>query len=163
MKKVIPNLLSALRLVLIPFLLWAIQINATSFCVGLILLAMVSDLLDGFLARRWQVASRRGTFVDALADFLFLFSGFLALAWMGVVPWWFLLLLLLSFAHFIEGLWRETPYDPIGKYIGAYLYGFLLLIFLVPNPWLHQLLLVIGTGYLLLILIYRQIRAGRKE
>lgn len=163
LKKNFPNLLSTLRVIIIPFLVWTIQEEAYSVTIVLILTAMASDLLDGYLARKWKVASQRGIFVDAVADFLFLFSGFVALYWQQSLPWWFLVLLLLSFAHFIEGVWRKQPYDPIGKYLGSYLYVFLLLTFFIADEVLDQCLLIIGTVYILVVLAFRLMRGFKKK
>ncbi len=162
-RKAIPNCLSTLRIGLIPFLVWAIQLDTRAVAIVLIIIAMISDALDGYLARKWKVASQRGLFVDAVADFLFLFSGFMTLYWRESLPWWFLLLLLLSFAHFIEGVWRKQPYDPVGKYLGAYLYVFLLLEFLIAEKAVHQVLLVLGTVYILVVLTFRLMRDNREK
>lgn len=42
-----------------------------SFALGIALLALCTDFLDGFLARRWRVASQMGYFIDGLSDKVF--------------------------------------------------------------------------------------------
>jgi len=65
----IPNIISILRVPLaLLFLKQDILIRATA-----IVLAMVSDGLDGFLARRYQLSSRLGTLLDPLTDRFFIF------------------------------------------------------------------------------------------
>ncbi|MGD2118700.1 MAG: CDP-diacylglycerol--glycerol-3-phosphate 3-phosphatidyltransferase [Chromatiales bacterium] len=67
----IPNLLTFLRILLIPFfvgsfylpLSWADQLAAVLFA-----LAAWTDWLDGYLARRWQQTSTLGAFLDPVAD-----------------------------------------------------------------------------------------------
>jgi CDP-diacylglycerol---glycerol-3-phosphate 3-phosphatidyltransferase len=74
MYRLIPNLLSTIRLVLAPCLF----ICPSQWRILLLLIAVVSDFLDGFLARRWNVISPFGTFVDPIGDKA------LALAFVGV-------------------------------------------------------------------------------
>ena len=71
MKWTIPNILTLLRIILIPVLvvvfyvpsLWSYQISAVVFG-----LAAVTDWLDGYLARRWDQTSAFGAFLDPVAD-----------------------------------------------------------------------------------------------
>ncbi len=71
MKWTIPNILTLLRIVLIPVLVvvfyiqgqWTYQVSAAIFG-----LAAVSDWLDGYLARRWEQTSAFGAFLDPVAD-----------------------------------------------------------------------------------------------
>ncbi|MEN8160061.1 MAG: CDP-alcohol phosphatidyltransferase family protein [Myxococcota bacterium] len=65
----IPNALSALRLVLAPVLLWlAWTGRATPFLVTLAV-SLLSDLVDGWLARRFDQATALGTLLDSWGDF----------------------------------------------------------------------------------------------
>jgi CDP-diacylglycerol---glycerol-3-phosphate 3-phosphatidyltransferase len=64
MKAVIPNLLSSLRIGLVP----AIIFLNPSWRLPLLVIAMVTDFLDGFLARRWAVISKIGTIIDPIGD-----------------------------------------------------------------------------------------------
>ena len=71
MKWTIPNILTLLRILLIPVLVvvfyvpstWSYQISAVVFG-----LAAVTDWLDGYLARRWEQTSAFGAFLDPVAD-----------------------------------------------------------------------------------------------
>ena len=68
----IPDLLSASRIVLcIPLLL--VDTITVPFCI-FYLIAGITDMLDGFLARRWGVESKFGARLDSLADFLFVLA-----------------------------------------------------------------------------------------
>ncbi len=66
---------------------------AVAFCQERILLrlliicgAMISDVLDGYLARRYRVASRFGSMIDPLTDKIFIFVCVGALFWEGALP-----------------------------------------------------------------------------
>ena len=79
--KRIPNLLSALRIALcLPLLL--VDAMTVPFWV-LYLIAGLTDMLDGILARRWGVESKFGARLDSLADFVFvLVAGYKLFPWL---------------------------------------------------------------------------------
>ena len=79
--KRIPNLLSASRIALcLPLLM--VDAMTTPFWV-LYLIAGLTDILDGFLARRWGVESKFGAKLDSLADFVFvLVVGYKLFPWL---------------------------------------------------------------------------------
>lgn len=65
----IPNLISLTRLLVILPGLWVLAIKEHTVWVGiLILVALISDILDGYLARKWHQASDLGARLDSLAD-----------------------------------------------------------------------------------------------
>ena len=65
----IPNLLSLLRLVLIPFYAFVyLKTNRNDLAAALLVLSCLTDLLDGFIARRYHSISDLGKFLDPLAD-----------------------------------------------------------------------------------------------
>ena len=79
--KRIPNLLSMLRIVLcLPLLL----VDAMTLPFGVLyLIAGLTDILDGLLARRWGVESKFGARLDSLADFVFvLVVGYKLFPWL---------------------------------------------------------------------------------
>lgn len=65
----VPNILSLMR---IPLAFFFFSENVIVRCIA-VLLAMVSDGLDGYLARRYNVCSKLGTVIDPLADKFFVF------------------------------------------------------------------------------------------
>jgi len=85
----IPNLLSFLRILLVPVFVWLIVDHDTTF-VGLLLFAVVAstDWIDGFLARRLGQVSELGKVLDPTADRLAMAAGLVALAVRGAFPWW---------------------------------------------------------------------------
>ncbi len=60
---------------------------------AIFLLIEISDLLDGYLARRWNQESELGKVLDPLADTLCRLTYFIALAGAGILPLWMLLVL----------------------------------------------------------------------
>jgi cardiolipin synthase (CMP-forming) len=90
----IPNLLSASRLALAPFvfvLLWRREYSAA---LTLLVIAGVTDLLDGLFARRFGAASKLGAYLDPIADKVLLSGIFLTMALDGAIEPWLAILVL---------------------------------------------------------------------
>jgi cardiolipin synthase len=84
----LPNVLSALRLLLVPVFLWAILTERDALALVLLALSGITDWLDGKIARRYGLISRVGQLLDPVADRLFIVSTLLGLAWREIIPWW---------------------------------------------------------------------------
>ena len=83
----IPNLLSLLRILSIPLLIIALFHWSTGLFLLLLIVAALTDLADGFLARRLNQVTKSGAMLDTAADRLFAVSLFIALAVMhGLQP-----------------------------------------------------------------------------
>ena len=79
--RTLPNLLTCLRLLLIPFLVASYYLPSAPYlaCATVILVATATDILDGYLARRWQVTSLTGAVLDPVADKLITVTSLLLL------------------------------------------------------------------------------------
>jgi len=86
----VPNILSTLRLILAGVFPFAPE----PVWLWLIIGSGVSDVLDGWIARRWQVQSRQGAILDAVADKLFILVALLTIALAGKFSWWWVPFLL---------------------------------------------------------------------
>ena len=64
----IPNLLSLLRLLLIPVVVFLVARGHNTAALLLILFGMVTDILDGYLARRLNQVTELGKIIDPLGD-----------------------------------------------------------------------------------------------
>jgi len=84
----IPNLITLTRLLLVPVAVVMIVSQAWSLAFAAFAIAGLSDGLDGFIARRFDMRSELGAYLDALADKALLMSIFIALAAALVVPVW---------------------------------------------------------------------------
>jgi CDP-diacylglycerol--glycerol-3-phosphate 3-phosphatidyltransferase len=95
--------LTALRLISIPPFVWLVLTPGQAAALGaaaLFVLAIVTDLLDGRVARRRGSASAAGGIFDHLTDFLFVSSGFGALALQGRIPWLLPVLIAVAFSQY---------------------------------------------------------------
>ncbi len=90
----VPNLLSALRLLGVPLFLWLILgPQADALAIVVLALAGFTDWLDGYLARKWHQISRLGQLLDPVADRLYILATLVGLLLRGIVPLWFVILL----------------------------------------------------------------------
>lgn len=90
----LPNVLSALRLLGVPLFLWLILVpEADGWAVILLAVAGFTDWLDGYLARKWRQITRVGQLLDPIADRLYILATLIGLLIRGIVPWWFVALL----------------------------------------------------------------------
>jgi phosphatidylglycerophosphate synthase len=98
------NALTAVRLLLaLPFAVCMVAPDAPHAAWAAVILAwaIVSDLLDGVLARRLGSASAAGRLFDHTADVVFVMSGLVAGAVRGVVPWILPVLVGAAFAQYV--------------------------------------------------------------
>lgn len=93
----LPNLLTFARILVIPVVLWLLDRGSPTDCVLAALTysaAAITDLLDGYLARRMNIVSLLGKFLDPLADKLLVMATLVWLIPMGRIPEWTVVLLL---------------------------------------------------------------------
>jgi cardiolipin synthase len=88
----IPNVLTLLRLALVPFVIAAVLAGRHTRALELFLLAGFTDLIDGAVARHFRSSTQAGAYLDPIADKCLLSGTFFALAAARIVPWWFVLL-----------------------------------------------------------------------
>jgi cardiolipin synthase len=92
--KLLPNLLSAARLALAPWLFALLWHRQYGLALIVIFVAGVTDGLDGLLARSFGAASKLGAYLDPVADKILLSGAFLTLAIDGAVAKWLAVLVL---------------------------------------------------------------------
>lgn len=93
----LPNLLTFLRILLIPVVLWLMAIGtprANFWAMVVYAATAITDFLDGWLARKRGLISVLGKFLDPLADKLLVMSVLVFMVDLGRVPWWAVVVLL---------------------------------------------------------------------
>jgi cardiolipin synthase (CMP-forming) len=92
----IPNLLSIIRLALVPVFLWLLLgPHADGWALLILVYAGISDWADGKIARLFNQASRLGALLDPAADRLYTLATVVAFVVRDIVPWWIAALLVL--------------------------------------------------------------------
>jgi cardiolipin synthase len=84
----LPNIICILRIALVWPVAAALAHREYLLALALIIVAGVSDVVDGYLAKRFNWTSELGKFLDPLADKLLLVTVFVEAAWLGLAPWW---------------------------------------------------------------------------
>jgi CDP-diacylglycerol---glycerol-3-phosphate 3-phosphatidyltransferase len=102
----IPNSLTLLRIFFVPLLvaalvtdsrtiyLWGWQVANEQAALAIFLMAAFTDLLDGYLARRWKQITTVGTLLDPIADKLLVSSALISLVQVRLVPGWMAILVI---------------------------------------------------------------------
>jgi cardiolipin synthase (CMP-forming) len=89
----VPNVLSMLRLLLVPVFLILVIGGAYVAALIVLITASLTDLLDGYLARRFDQVTRLGQLLDPAADRLYIFAALIGLAANELVPWWIVIVI----------------------------------------------------------------------
>jgi cardiolipin synthase len=84
----IPNTITVLRIIVVPLLVYLLINGYYKGALWLLTGAGISDALDGFIARRFRMITSLGSILDPLADKILITASALALAWIGLFPWW---------------------------------------------------------------------------
>lgn len=88
----IPNLITLGRILLVPVIIWAITSGQMAVAFVLFFIAGLSDAVDGFLAKRFNMQSEIGAMLDPLADKCLLVSIYVALGIVAEIPRWLVIL-----------------------------------------------------------------------
>ena len=96
----LPNKLTTLRVIMIPFfvffLLWQNGENHTfrMIALALFIIASLTDLLDGKIARKYNLVTNFGKFMDPLADKLLVCSALICLIELNALPAWMVIIII---------------------------------------------------------------------
>jgi cardiolipin synthase len=85
------NWLTMLRILLVPVFVALLVYRRPGAALVVFATAALTDLLDGYVARRQGLSSRLGAFLDPLADKLLLIASFATLTYLGVLPAWIMI------------------------------------------------------------------------
>ena len=145
----LPNKLTVLRMILVPFFVAALLIqNGEVFALRMIalvlfLIASLTDLLDGKIARKYNLVTNFGKFMDPLADKLLVCSALICLVQLGQLPAW-IVIIIISREFIISGF-RLVAADQ-GVVIAASMWGksktvsqMIAIIVVLLNGWLLEL------------------------
>jgi cardiolipin synthase len=86
--RTVPNLLSLLRLLLVPVFLVLIVTGHPIWAFTVLVVASITDYLDGYFARKLGQVTRLGALLDPAADRLYIFATLIGLAVTGSIPSW---------------------------------------------------------------------------
>ena len=94
----LPNKLTMFRVILIPFFIVFMLVNITSYdkwiALGIFIIASLTDLLDGKIARKYNLVTNFGKFMDPLADKLLVCSALICLVALNKIPAWMVIVII---------------------------------------------------------------------
>ena len=103
MLKYIPNTLTIIRFLLIPLILFALFTTHYFIAFILVVLSVITDVADGFIARKFNFVSNFGKLMDPLADKLTQIFVITALVILHFIPLWILLIIAIKECTMIVG------------------------------------------------------------
>jgi len=112
---------------LVPLLAWALLRDSPSLAALAFGAAILTDLADGWVARRFFEVSPLGGLIDHAADAVFVTSGCVVLVWRGELPWVLPGLIALAFLEYAASAWRSPAGrlqgSSLGRWNGIAYYG----------------------------------------
>ena len=134
----IPNVLSMLRIALIPAIVWLYHgEDEYQLAAGLLLASGMTDVVDGYIARRFHMMSDLGKALDPIADKLTQTAILICL--LPQFPMMWIPLGLLVVKEFITAIWKIRVIHKTGKVDGAKWHGKLATVLLFAVIMLHIL------------------------
>ena len=103
MLKYVPNLLTVLRFILIPFILHFLVYDKFILAIIFLTISGLTDILDGTIARKFNFITNFGKLIDPLADKITQLSILWMLVSKNIIPLWILVIVLLKEATMVAG------------------------------------------------------------
>ncbi|ARQ02114.1 CDP-alcohol phosphatidyltransferase family protein [Pseudorhodoplanes sinuspersici] len=109
----LPNLITMARILSVPLIVWTITSGHMLPAFLLFLTAGLSDAVDGFLAKRFNMATELGAMLDPLADKALIVSIYVALSFSEALPLWVVILVvsrdILIIGGFLVAMMIDRP------------------------------------------------------
>jgi len=159
MIKKIPNILSILRIVLIPLVAWLILFDYFLYALVTTLIIAISDFLDGLIARVFNAQSEIGSYLDSIADKAFIISAYMLIGTQDLLPI-FVIIIVISRDIIIMGAFglsfamnQKLDINPIRiSKINTFLQFLLIIMVLINNIKIFESIFVLH--YLINFMMY---------
>ena len=89
----IANIITIMRLLITPFIVWLILSGYYTISLLFFIFSGLSDAIDGFIAKKFNQITILGSYLDPLADKILIVSSILILGFIGIMPSWLLILI----------------------------------------------------------------------
>jgi CDP-diacylglycerol--glycerol-3-phosphate 3-phosphatidyltransferase len=133
----VSNIITISRLVSLPFIVYFLLNDQRLVAFYIMLVSLLSDGLDGYLARKLNQESRLGRFLDPLCDKIFLATVLITLLYIKAVPLWIVIvvvfrdfLILLGSYFLLKNKTVVEPSNTFGKITG-FTFGSMILAFTI--------------------------------
>lgn len=174
----IPNILTFARFLLVPVFIYCFFSDLDSRYVisaSIFILAGITDILDGYIARKYNMITKWGKLLDPLADKMMQLSAIICLAIDGLIPLWAIYIIFIKEILMILGsivLYKDkivVGANWYGKVSTVLLHLSILAIILIDlTDWQKTLLIVIALGSAIFALIrytlnFKHIKFSNKD
>lgn len=106
----------------------------TVYLVIIFALTVLSDILDGYFARKYDLIIDNGSKIDVICDFLFIFFSTLGIVLVDLAPFWFLFVIIFKLIEFFITSGRGAlKYDKFGTYVAYMFYAFPIVAILINS------------------------------
>ncbi|MFA4924952.1 MAG: CDP-diacylglycerol--glycerol-3-phosphate 3-phosphatidyltransferase [Ignavibacteriaceae bacterium] len=149
---ILPNQLTVLRIILSPIFLYLFLSGnelMQQISLGVYLVAAFSDWYDGWLARKYNFITAWGKFWDPLADKILTATAFIGFAYLGMLPFWMVFLILLrdftitgfrGYTDYIGVTFATSWYAKVKTFVQmTFIYYLLVFYILSQNSFLKEL------------------------
>ena len=148
----LPNKLTVARVIAVPFFVALYMLGYNVLAFVLFILASFTDMLDGKIARKYNLVTNFGKIMDPLADKILVYSAFCLMVADGTVPGW-MLIVILAREFTVAGMRTVAASD--GIVIAAGMSGKIktvLQMIAVPllllGEWPHPAVAIVAQGFL---------------
>jgi len=158
----IPNIISIIRILLIFPLIYFLSypsLNSKTIVITILILMYISDILDGYLARKLNQISETGKIIDPLADKIAIVSAVIVLFLQGKIEtWFFIVVVLRDLLILIFGLYLKTKNKVVlmsnypGK-IAVLSIGITILLIIINDNNSELLKILIGYLYYISVIL----------
>lgn len=169
--KNLPNILSFIRLLMVPLFVWLFFSGVGLWAAGLVYLAAgATDVLDGRIARKYNYITKLGRIIDPAADKMMQIAAFACLAVAKIIPLWVVIvlaakevLLLLGGWLMLKQLGDVPPSNKMGKLSTLVFFIITLAVIIFDMPGVFKTaLLCVGLAFSLLALVIYYVQAVDK-
>lgn len=101
------------------------------YLILIFLLTAISDVGDGWLSRKYCLSTDAGAKFDVICDFIFIMLSTLAMVFHGMIPPWFLAVIILKLIEFFKTSDESLEYEKFGHFVALMFYAF---------PWVSVLI-----------------------
>jgi cardiolipin synthase len=168
----LPNLLTVCRFLLIPLYLFVFEAGHVKTAFLILLVAGLTDVLDGYIARSRKLVTQLGSMLDPLADKSMMIAVILSLVFSGMISWVAAIAIFLRDAGMIVGSAifhfrgkQTVPANAMGKLTTVLYYiAILLVIFKLPfaNTYLWFVIIVSFLTSIIYIYQFNSLNKGKR-
>ncbi|MFW9947497.1 MAG: CDP-alcohol phosphatidyltransferase family protein [Candidatus Odinarchaeota archaeon] len=148
--------ITVIRLLLTFTFLFFYLIDLTILAISVFIIAGITDILDGWIARKLNGCSDFGCYFDVSIDFFLILSAFISFVIDGIYPYWVIIIICFVFLQFIlTSKFKILIYDPVGKYWLVFLIIVTIITLVFPYYYVYYIMIIAIISYSIVSLISR--------